>query len=131
MISPIKNRIGTVLIPVKNLQKSAEWYSRLLGIPMKEVNPPVYNLEMEGETGLALDTDNFQSTLRDGDVKPSPHPLFNLLTDDIDEAYRFLVENEVEVDPEIIRFGNVAFFHFKDPDGNMIMVYQNKNLEGK
>lgn len=124
MVSPIKNRMDTVFIPVKDLQRSAEWYSRILGIPMKEVNPPVYNLEIEGDTGLALDTDNFHSTVRDGDVQPSAHPLFNFLTHDIDEAYRFLVKNGVEVDPEIIRFGNVVYFHFKDPDGNMIMVYQ-------
>lgn len=30
--SPIKNRIGGVFIPVRNLEKAKEWYRKILGL---------------------------------------------------------------------------------------------------
>jgi catechol 2,3-dioxygenase-like lactoylglutathione lyase family enzyme len=124
MSSPIQNRIGTVFVPVKDLERSAEFYSKVFGLPMKKVSPPVYNLDMEGPTKLTLDVDSFTSPVREGKVEPSPYGLCYVPTANIEEAHAYLRELDVEVTP-ITRFGNVAFFYFFDPDRNKIMVYDN------
>ena len=55
--SPIQNKIGMVFIPVSDMQKAIAWYSRLLGLPLGATSheDKIYNLPMQGETGLILD----------------------------------------------------------------------------
>jgi catechol-2,3-dioxygenase len=123
MASPIQNVVGTVFVPVKDLEKSAAWYSDILGLPLRKVSPPVYNLEMQNGMIVTLDVDSFTSTVREGDVNPSQHGLFMLHASDIEVAHNYLKEKNVEVE-DIQRIHSAAFFHFKDPDGNKIMVYR-------
>jgi catechol-2,3-dioxygenase len=123
MASPIQNVVGTVFVPVKDLEKSAAWYSDILGLPLRKVSPPVYNLEMQNGMIVTLDVDSFTSTVREGDVNPSQHGLFMLHTSDIEAAHNYLKEKNVDVE-DIQRIHSAAFFHFKDPDGNKIMVYR-------
>ncbi|MBB6452514.1 catechol 2,3-dioxygenase-like lactoylglutathione lyase family enzyme [Salirhabdus euzebyi] len=122
MSSPISNQVGTVLIPVKNLQRSAVFYTKILGQPLGKVRGPVYNLNIVGPTRVALDCDNFNDVIRNGEVNPSSHPLFTFETTNIELAHQFLLENNVEVD-NIQLFGNTGLFHLKDLDGNIIMVH--------
>ncbi|WP_394556949.1 hypothetical protein [Priestia aryabhattai] len=55
--SPVFNKMNTVFIHVSNLKSSVKWYSELLSqeYKMSEVKNPVYNLKIDGETGLTLD----------------------------------------------------------------------------
>ncbi|WP_249871128.1 VOC family protein [Oceanobacillus saliphilus] len=123
--SPIKNKIGTVFIHVKNLKKSVEWYGRVLGVDvdLEQVESPVFNIPINGTTGLTLDDHTFDKSFKHA---PSPNPIANFLVDDIDVAYEFIKENGVEVVREIERVGeNFAWFNFSDPDGNVIMACTN------
>ncbi|MBT2663451.1 VOC family protein [Bacillus sp. ISL-45] len=119
--SPIYNKVNNVFIHVSNLGKSAEWYSNLLGIPFnpEKVESPVYNIPVTSETGLTLDDHTFDPGF---ELKPSNHVLFNFLAEDVDEAYTFLKSNGISITKEIERIGDFAYFNFKDPDGNVLMI---------
>jgi catechol 2,3-dioxygenase-like lactoylglutathione lyase family enzyme len=120
---PILKQIGTVFIPVKDLQRSAEFYSRVFDLPLRKVSPPVYNLVLDG-TPITLDVSNFEQPYREGEVQPSPNGMFYVPCTDIEQAHNFLIQLGAEVTP-VERFHNVSLFFFFDPDRNKIMVYHN------
>ncbi len=120
--NPVKNQIGTVFIHVKDLKKSVEWYSNIIGFEYdrSSVESPVYNIPIDGATGLTLDDHKFDENFTH---KPSSNPICNLLVEDIDEAYHFMKNNNLEIVREIERIGeDFAWFNFADPDGNVLMA---------
>ncbi|WP_110929522.1 VOC family protein [Bacillus massiliglaciei] len=119
--SPIANKVNNVFIHVKDLQRSVNWYHELLGLsPVSEpVESPVYNIHVSGFTGLTLDDHTFDPLFV---LKPSDHVLFNLYTENIDEAYDFINNKNVPIVKEIERIGEFAYFTFSDPDGNVLMI---------
>jgi predicted enzyme related to lactoylglutathione lyase len=119
MRSPIQNRIGQVFVPVSDMGRAIEWYSRLLGL---EAGAPshgggIYDLPMAGETRLALD-----ATMRD--ITNSSQPLFFFWTHDIQEAHLFLKDLGVDIVAGPQDVGSVSFLTFRDPDRNLLMVCQ-------
>jgi len=119
--SPIACKVNNVFIHVSNLERSAEWYSKLLGIPFNKdnVSSPVYNIPVTGETGLTLDDHAFDPSFA---LTPTSHALFNFFVNDIDEAYEFIENKGIKVVREIERIGNFAYFNFQDLDGNVLMI---------
>jgi len=121
MYSPIKNQINTIFVHVKDLEKSVEWYSRLLH---QEYNPsdisrPVYNMSINHFTGLTLDAGP------EGEIKEivaSPYPLFNFHTDHIEDAYTYVKNHKYEIASDIVQFDDFAYFTVKDPDQHVIMI---------
>jgi predicted enzyme related to lactoylglutathione lyase len=120
MDSPIENRIGAVFVPVSDMPRAVEWYSRLLGTPTGESTHGgrIFDVPMQG-TGLILDAHR--------PVANSSQPLFFLWTQDIDATRRFLLANGVEVIGGVEHVGSVSTLRFKDLDGNLLMVCQ-RNL---
>lgn len=55
--SPVENKNGGVFVLVSDMQRAIEWYSRLLGQPMKSISNEgqIYDLPMRGDVGLILD----------------------------------------------------------------------------
>ncbi len=122
MQSPIANRIDTVFIHVTDLTKSVHWYSKLLGIEVKEeIQGPIYTYNMGvGRPGLTLDNHCFDEIY---ELRPLNQPLFNLSTEDIDKAYQFVKEQlGAEIVTEIQTYPDLSDFSFKDPDGNILMI---------
>ena len=119
--SPVVCKVNNVFIHVSDLEKSVEWYSKLLGIPFQRdhVVSPVYNIPVSGETGLTLDDHTFDP---DFTLNPSNHVLFNFFVKDIDEAYKFIKKEGITVVREIERIGDFAYFNFQDLDGNVLMI---------
>ncbi|WP_316568271.1 VOC family protein [Neobacillus sp. YIM B06451] len=119
--SPIACKINNVFIHVSDLKKSAAWYCRLLGLPvnLEEIESPVYNIPVTGQTGLSLDDHTFDPSFT---LRPSKHVLFNFYVKDIDEAYAFIKDKDIPVVREIERIGEFAYFNFEDPDGNVLMI---------
>lgn len=120
MKTPIVNRMNTVFVHVADLEKSAGWYCKLLGQKVTEpVENPVYNVKMNGATGLTLDAGPYGERER---PQAGLYPLFNLHTEDLQEAYSWMESEGFAVDPEITRFDDFSFFNVKDPDGHIIMI---------
>lgn len=123
---PVKNRIASVFVHVTDLERSAQWYSRLFGIPVLQErlgNSPVYWLELQG-THLILDTnrENRKDSLWREDMKPR----FMLAAADIREAYQYLKER-AEIVTELRHYGTMANFCFRGPDGEVLMVCWSAN----
>ncbi|WP_100010532.1 VOC family protein [Lentibacillus sediminis] len=116
MNSPILNQIGTVFIPVSNIEKARDWYCEILGLPVDgEIQfGHLYVLPMKG-AGVVLDSKIFSEDA----IFRTPALHFN--TEDIEGAYAFMQSKEVELTTEI---QHQHYFNFKDPDGNLLMVCQ-------
>ncbi|WP_085990866.1 VOC family protein [Oceanobacillus senegalensis] len=120
--SPIKNKVNLVFIPVRNIEKSKEWYSNILGIKDGEVHfEHLFVAEMEG-AGMILDTMP-QWREENGELPRLNFPAIQFATEDIHASYRFMKENGVELVTDV---QHDQFFVFKDPDGNMLMVCEDK-----
>lgn len=114
MNSPILNQIGTVFIPVKDIEKSSEWYCDLLGIEKTgEIQfGHLYVIPMEG-MGIVLDSKIYSEN------NLFKAPVFHFNTENIEEAFTFLKNKGVDVITDI-QHGH--YFNFKDPDGNLLMI---------
>ncbi|MFF2093154.1 GyrI-like domain-containing protein [Paenibacillus sp. NPDC058174] len=121
--APVENRVASVFVHVTDLRRSAEWYSTLLGLPLREerLDGPVYWFELEG-TQILLDSN--VNNRRNPDWHEEMKPRLMLATNDIDGAYRYAQElGEPFTEPQ--HFDPVAFFTFRDPEGNSLMVCRN------
>jgi len=120
MNSPIKNQINTIFVHVSDLERSVIWYSQLLGqaYDTAEISRPVYNIEINGRTGLTLDAGPKEIKK----LKSHEYPLFNFQTDQINEAYHYVNSLGYKIESEIVNFDDFSYFTISDPDGNMIMV---------
>lgn len=117
--TPIKNQIGGVFVPVRDLEKAREWYSKILGIGGGEIFfGHIYTAPMKGTAGLMLDTMPKWRN-EDGDISTYQAPFIQLLTNDIQASYQFMKENDVELVTEI---EDNFYFVIKDPDGNLLMI---------
>lgn len=121
MPSPVFNKMNTVFIHVAHLKTSVKWYSDLLNqeYKMSEVKNPVYNLKIDGETGLTLDAG---PEGKEKQIAVSLHPIFNFYTEDIKEAYEFVKGLHYTIDSPITSFEDFSFFTIKDPDGHVVMI---------
>ncbi|WP_078553493.1 VOC family protein [Bacillus alkalicellulosilyticus] len=115
MTSPIVNHIAATFIPVSDINKSKCWYCDILGTPGVGdiIRDRLYIIPLQHEHVLVLDKKIYSKNA----IKDTP--LFQLNTQDIHAAYRFLLEKEVEFVTNI-QVGH--WFTFKDPDGNILMV---------
>jgi len=118
---PVENRIASVFVHVTDLRKSAEWYSRLLELPIREERlngGPVYWFDFQG-THLILDSNSANRQNPDWHEEMKPRLMFPVR--DIDEAFIYLKEKaEPLFEPE--RHGTMAYFNFRDPEGNVLMA---------
>ncbi|GIO27979.1 VOC family protein [Ornithinibacillus bavariensis] len=121
MNSPIRNKMNTVFVHVSDLERSVKWYSRLLNqeIDLTKVSRPVHNLQMNQYTGLTLDAGPLDATKK---ISPSPHPLFNFYTDDIQKSFEYIIGLGYQIESDIIEFDDFAFFNISDPDKNVVMI---------
>ncbi|MFD2043263.1 VOC family protein [Ornithinibacillus salinisoli] len=121
MKSPIKNKINTVFVPVRDIGKAKNWYENILGVKGEVMHGHLFVADMK-DTGLILDEMPAWRS-KGEDITPFRAPAVQFGTDDIEASYQFMKENGVELVGEI-QYGH--FFVFKDLDGNMLMVMQDQ-----
>jgi catechol 2,3-dioxygenase-like lactoylglutathione lyase family enzyme len=118
--SPIKNQVGGVFIPVRDIEKARDWYSRILGLsPEGDILfEHLYLIPMNGPV-VILDQMPMWGGNEPGGAPSYKTPAFMFQTDDIYASYQFMKHNNVELVTEI---QSEKWFVFKDPDGNLLMV---------
>jgi len=119
LTSPIQNQIGSVFVPVSDMQRAITWYSELFRLQAAETSHEgtTYDVPMAGETGLILDAN------RDP-VTNSSQPLCFFWTENLETAHAFLQQRGVEITSDVTDIGSASFLAFRDPDGNPLMVCQ-------
>lgn len=112
--SPILNQIGTIFIPVSNIDGARDWYCEILGLQTDgEIQfGHLYVIPMKG-TRIVLDSKIFSEN------RIFHIPAFHFNTKDIIEAYNYMKRKNVELTSAI---EHDHYFTFKDPDGNQLMV---------
>lgn len=113
-MNPIINEIGTIFIPVSNIEAAREWYCDILGLPAdgEILFGHLYIVPMKG-TGIVLDSKIHSSET----IFKTPPFHFN--AHNIEQAYEYMKTKNVELTTEI---EHDHWFNFKDPDGNHLMV---------
>ncbi|MCZ8522858.1 MULTISPECIES: VOC family protein [Paenibacillus] len=122
--SPVESRIDSVVLWVRNLDRSADQYGRLLGIEVRteDRQEQQHVFRLENGTDLILDSSGMEKV-------PLPERgavLFKLETGDIDAAYRRAQELEFEDVFGIARTPRVSFFNLRDGDGNILTISQSR-----
>lgn len=124
-MSSIIQGVSDVFLPVRDLDRSIEWYSLMLDFKLVSRNEEgkAAGMNTGNEVGLCL--------VQVKNYKPLVFPendymteiTFNFRTSDIDQLYNKLVENGVEA-TEIYESLDSTFkcFTFKDIDGNNLNV---------
>ncbi|PYI51834.1 VOC family protein [Paenibacillus flagellatus] len=114
---PITNRVGGVFMHVSNMERSVNWYHKLFGMPERSsVTDKVHALAMQGQ-GLVLDQHGY-----DRKLAPKDRPMLMFDSPDVHAAYRYLQQIGVAPESRIEEYPGMAFFTFRDPDGNLLMV---------
>jgi catechol 2,3-dioxygenase-like lactoylglutathione lyase family enzyme len=114
-VNPVSPQIGTVFVPVSDIEEARDWYCGMLGVPAddKVLLDHLYILPMEG-AGLVLDSRIYSP----GAVFQVPAFHFN--TADIHAAHAFMKTRGVE----LTDVNDDQWFNFRDPDGNVLMICQ-------
>ncbi|WP_274651018.1 VOC family protein [Paenibacillus humicola] len=120
-ISPIKNKVGSIFVPVRDIEKSRSWYCRVLGV--NEDDCPISHghlcpLPMEG-TGVVLDTMPKWGGGRPEGAPAIQTPAFMLMTNNLQGSYDYMKSLGVELETDIM---HDHWFVVNDPDGNKLMI---------
>ena len=110
-------RVDTIFIPVRDLGKSVEWYTKTMEFSLNWRND---------EGGYAcIDGGVLPITLaqipQDRDFTPFTNAPCNFFVRDVEEAHRSLKDKGVEVG-EVDKLYEVQWFWLRDPDGNRLEV---------
>lgn len=119
--SPIRNKIGSVFIPVRDIEESREWYCGLLGLDAQAceiVFGHLCPLPMEG-AGVVLDTMPKWGGQQPEGAPPIVTPAFMFLTGDLQGSLAHAKALGAELVTEI---EHDQWFVVKDPNGNKIMI---------
>lgn len=119
-------KVGTIFIPVTDLERSKKWYEVNLGVIkvgewQEGIDHGVGYVFSNDLTGLALiKTDQPQPT--EFTIKGKrKNVYYNFIVDDIYEAFDRLKQNGVSA-TDIHEYGHMKGFDFFDPDGNSFSV---------
>lgn len=118
------SRIDSVFLPVQDVEKAVNWYTKNLGVELAWKYPAVASFRL-GETPLTLVGYEYpgyeKKPKKEFQFQPVTSPKFNLYAPDIEAAHKDLRQRGIEV-TDINNHGGVIDFMFKDLDGNVIAV---------
>lgn len=129
MPHPISAKLPAVFIHVQDLWRAAEFYTQLLGLPYDpkaDYGNGIYVIQLQNGADLLLDANHAQHA--EPSSRFAMHATCMFATSDIEAAFAWLQTQEIEIVTELYRDPNVAFFNFKDPDGNIQMICQSSAL---
>ncbi len=118
--SPIQARVAGIFIPVRDIERAREWYCRIFGIAETPeiMNGHLCPLPTDGP-GIILDTMPMWGGKEEGGPSTYDTPAAMFPTDDLEGAYKFMQEQQVEF-ASGIEFNH--WFAFRDSEGNLLMV---------
>ncbi|NBD24555.1 VOC family protein [Paenibacillus sp. T1] len=119
--SPVKNKIGSLFVPVRDIEASRGWYCRVLGLEESRceiMNGHLCPLPMEG-AGLILDTMPMWGGREPGGAPTFETPAFMLMTGDLEGSLAYMQALGAEL---VTGIEHDHWFVVKDPDGNKLMI---------
>lgn len=121
MADQIVKGVDFAPIPTQDVERAAEFYGEVLGIPRAVYMPERNFAEFEpGDVTL-----NIYNPVAMGIAKehtPNPHAL-SLHVDDVAQARADLESRGIQFDGDIFDTGVCHMAFFRDPDGNPLMLH--------
>ena len=90
--SPIKNKVGSIFVPVRDIDKSRSWYCQILGLNENDceiLSGHLCALPMEG-TGVIPDTMPKWGGDQPGGAPSIETPAFMLMTEDLQGSLNYM-----------------------------------------
>ncbi|WLD92828.1 VOC family protein [Alkalihalobacillus sp. AL-G] len=126
----MKIRIGSIFIPVTDLERSIKWYAEHLGLQL------VNRWENNSGAGFSFEHgDAFLGLVNVERRQPTDFEVskdssfrncyYNFEPEDVYAMHTKLKENDVEV-TDVIDYGPMVGFDFFDPDGNCLSAVRDK-----
>ncbi|GAA0343692.1 hypothetical protein GCM10008967_37680 [Bacillus carboniphilus] len=116
-------QVHYIRIPVRDLDKSAQWYRDVLGLQLLTITEDPFAIIKVNEGPFLLilvptQDDTFSHFTIDNE------PAFNIgfTSPELSNFHQHLLENEVKVE-DIKEDNGHAYFHFYDPNGNKFQVH--------
>lgn len=124
-------RIAHVVIKVRSLEKSVDFYTRILGLKVMGEIPPAVVFLSTGRDHHELGLAELGPDAPDGEFYRigMEHFSFRLRNeDDLREAYDILLRENVKI-AYTVNHGVTKSVYFFDPDGNELEVYADNSPE--
>jgi len=124
-------RVAHVVIKVRSLEKSLDFYTRVLGLKVMGKIPPAVVFLSTGRDHHELGIAELGSEAPDGKFYQigMEHFAFKLRNEeDLREAYDTLLREDVEI-AYTVNHGVTKSVYFYDPDGNELEVYADNSPE--
>ncbi|MBY0122037.1 VOC family protein [Bacillus sp. S/N-304-OC-R1] len=115
--------IATVEIPISSLERSIEFYTRVLGVKVsfKGEKNAMLSFQSKGVPTLYLvETADVQSLSFSNSNNGIIHSVIDFYTPSLVEFYEWLKKEHVEVGTFNVNENGIGGFGFKDPDGNLL-----------
>lgn len=117
-------KVGSIFIPVTNLEHSAKWYEthfHVKPIGQWDGGAGFYFPDSAVQLGLIEVSSSQPSSFPDRHGRQNTY--FNLIADDIISVHKQLTESGLNVN-EIKHFGEMKYFDCEDPDGNTLSIIE-------
>ncbi|MBC5635316.1 VOC family protein [Ornithinibacillus sp. BX22] len=115
-------KIGSIFIPVTDIEKSTAWYEKFLGVKKIDSWEDGAGFYLPiGSTQLALVKVDSQQPTEFTTTGNQKNSYYNFVVEDIESTHQHFHDHGV-VTTEIDDFGGMKFFDFFDPDGNPFSV---------
>ena len=112
-------RVGNVILAVKDLDKSVEFYNKILGMPIKRERDNWIDL---GQTGALLSLHPTSAT--DGDSSIDNRILIGFVVGDVSSAIDELKLKNIKIHRDIQDKSSGKNAIILDPDGYMISLFE-------
>jgi predicted enzyme related to lactoylglutathione lyase len=100
------------------MERSVNWYHKLFGMPDRSsTTEKVHAITMGGGSDFVLDQNGYDSGL-----PAEARAMLMLNSPNVRAAYAFVKQSGIEIVEDIMDFPGMAFFTFRDPDGNLLMI---------
>ncbi|WP_164779777.1 VOC family protein [Paenibacillus kobensis] len=121
----IVSKVSGIFIPVTDTRRSADWYIRVFGLEIIEIDECCAGLAFPGEaTSINLWKVNRPQPTQFESSGGFLVPYYNFESFDIEYSHASLKEQGVEVQPIVNDTEGVRHFDCLDPDGNVIGIVE-------
>lgn len=112
-------------ITVKNIEKAIEFYTKVVGLELKEYHKEFRWAELSGPEGAIL---GIGENTDDCPVHPGANAVLTVSVADIDKAHSHFVKSGAKLVGDIVEVpGHVKLQTFVDVDGNTLQLAQTLN----